>query len=179
MTLAASKDKLRRAERIAPAGSWTAEPADTVVLAHDDRHRRRIVLTCESGRQVLLDLAEARQLHDGDGLVVDEGAIIAVRAAAEALAEVRCRDPQELARIAWHLGNRHLPTQILGDALRFRDDHVIVDMVRGLGAEVTKITAPFEPEGGAYAHHSHGAPVASPLGPMHGHHHHHGHDHDH
>ena len=179
MTLAAPKDKLRRADRIAPAGSWHGSPADTVVLTHDDRHRRRIVLTCQSGRQVLLDLAEARLLHDGDGLLADDGAIVAVRAAAEALAEVRCRDPQELARIAWHLGNRHLPTQILGDSLRFRDDHVIVDMVRGLGAEVVKVTAPFEPEGGAYAHHAHGAPLASPLAPTRGHHPHHGHDHDH
>jgi len=179
MTLAPPKDKLRRAERIAPAGSWHGQPADTVVLAHDDRHRRRIVLTCESGRQVLLDLAEARQLRDGDGLVADDGTIVAVKAAAEALAEVRCRGPQELARIAWHLGNRHLPTQILGDALRFRDDHVIVDMVLGLGAEVNKVAAPFEPEGGAYAHHASGAPIASPLGHAHGHHHHHGSDDDH
>lgn len=128
------------------------------MLDFDARHRRRLALTGERGTKVLLDLPEAGVLRDGDGLVLEDGAIIEVRAAPEHLAEIRCTSPQALARIAWHLGNRHLPTQIAGEALRIREDHVIVDMVRQLGAEVRPIEAPFDPEAGAYAHahHHHG-----------------------
>ena len=148
-----------RAASIRPAGSWTGPAADTVELAYDERHRRRVMLTCLSGRKVLLDLAEAQVLGHGDALDAGGGVLIEVRAAPERLAEIACADPTELVRVAWHLGNRHLPTQILGDRLRIREDHVIVDMVRGLGAEVTLIEAPFDPEGGAYGNggggHSH------------------------
>lgn len=148
-----------RASTVRPAGSWTGPAADTVELAYDERHRRRVVLTCLSGRKVLLDLAEAQVLGHGDALETGDGLLIEVRAAPERLAEIACADMGELVRVAWHLGNRHLPTQILGDRLRIREDHVIVEMVRGLGAEVTLIEAPFDPEGGAYGHggggHSH------------------------
>ncbi len=78
-----------------------------------------------------------------------------MKAAEEDLVEVRGRDAAAFARIAWHLGNRHLPTQIDHDRLLIRDDHVIVDMLKGLGAEVRKVRVPFDPEGGAYGQHNH------------------------
>jgi hypothetical protein len=83
--------------------------------------------------------------------VLEDGRLIEVVAAPEPLVEIRGADPHHLVRIAWHLGNRHLPTQIVGKGLRIRRDHVIEDMVRGLGARVIAIEAPFDPEGGAYA----------------------------
>lgn len=94
-------------------------------------------------------------LNDGDALELDDGSLLTVRAAEEDLAEVRCPTPETLARIAWHLGNRHLPVQIAGDAVRLRWDHVIADMLTGLGAEVVRLRAGFTPESGAYAHHDH------------------------
>ena len=110
----------------------------------------------------------------GDGLALEDGRIVEVVAAPEPLAEIRCKDAIALARIAWHLGNRHLPVELTRRALRIRRDHVIEDMARGLGAEVVAIEGPFNPEGGAYAGPAHG-------GHEHDHHHDHdhGHDHDH
>lgn len=149
-----------RASEVKPAGSWSGEAEDSVVLDYDGRFRRRMTLTCVSGKSLLLDLKEAQLLRDGDGLATDEGVIVRVVAAPEKLAEVTFNNPQVLARVAWHLGNRHFPTQVLDGALRFRADHVIVDMVKQLGIEVNLIEAPFDPEGGAYGHgvthgHSH------------------------
>jgi len=142
------------ARRVAPAGTWSSQPLDSVTLDYDERFRRRVVLTCDGGSRVLLDLVQARVLNDGDALVTDEGALIAVRAASESLLEIRCRDRQGLLRIVWHLGNRHLPTEIAGDRLRIRADHVIAAMLRQLGAELVPLSAPFNPEGGAYEHGS-------------------------
>lgn len=143
---------------VLPRGQWSGEPQDRVVLDYDDRFRRRIVLSGQSGTKVLLDLAEPQLLRDGDGLRLDTGGIVAVEAAAEKLAEITCESTAELVRVAWHLGNRHLPTQLMDGKLRIREDHVIIDMVGKLGAAVKLIEAPFEPEGGAYGHgqvHSH------------------------
>jgi urease accessory protein len=166
-----------RATTIKPASTWSTAPADCVVLDYDDRHRRRLAMTGAKGVAFLLDLPAALGLHGGDALVLEDGRLIEVVAAPEPLLEIRCMDAKHLARIAWHLGNRHLPTQLLPAALRIRRDHVIADMAVGLGAEVVEIDAPFEPEGGAYAgashhrdgqhHHAHGA----------AHSYHHGHDH--
>jgi urease accessory protein len=129
---------------------------DSVTLAYDDRHRRRVRLVSDRGTSFLLDLPEARVLRDGERLVLDDGRCLLVRAAAEAVLEVRAAGPRELARIAWHLGNRHTPAQILEGALRIRADHVLEHLLREhLGAEVTATTAPFDPEGGAYGHHDH------------------------
>lgn len=139
--------------------------AERVVLDYDDRFRRRIVLCSQGGTQFLLEMAEPRLLLDGDGLKLDNGQVVAVEAAAERLAEITCDTPHELVRVAWHLGNRHLPTQLLAGKLRIREDHVIIDMVRKLGATVDLIKAPFQPEGGAYGHgqvHSHDHPHAAP-----------------
>jgi urease accessory protein len=150
---------LPRARSVLPAGSWLAVRAgDSITLDFDARHRRRMRMTSDGGVAFLLDLAETRLLQEGDGLVCDSGLTIAVRAAEESLLEVRCADATELARIAYHLGNRHLSVQVLPNLLRIRDDHVIATMLRQMGARVTAVKAPFTPEGGAYAHsqeHSH------------------------
>ncbi|MEP2927121.1 MAG: urease accessory protein UreE [Bauldia litoralis] len=152
---------MARAAHVMTAGHWSGPAVDTVVLDHDNRHRRRLAMTGEGGLAFLLDLAEATTLRDGDGLRLEDGRIVAVKAAAEPLAEIGPTDPAHLVRIAWHLGNRHLPTQLLGERLLIRRDHVIEAMLVGLGATVTHVEAPFDPEGGAYGHgethgHSHG-----------------------
>ncbi len=140
---------LRRATRVHPTGHWPqADAAGSVTLAFDDRFRRRIQLNDDSGEPFLLDLARAVVLNDGDALELDDGTLLTVRAAEEDLAEVRCPTPEALARIAWHLGNRHLPVQIAGDAVRLRWDHVIADMLAGMGAEVVRLRAGFTPEVG-------------------------------
>jgi urease accessory protein len=129
-------------------------------LDHHHRHRRRLALKTEEGETILLDLAVAVHLHGGDKLLLDDGAIMVVEAVDEPLLQITATDMSALIRIAWHLGNRHLPTQLLGSALRIREDHVLEDMVRRLGGTVTHVAAPFDPEGGAYAassgHHGHG-----------------------
>jgi urease accessory protein len=141
-----------RATQIHAAGQWSGEPADRIVLDYDQRHRRRVAMSGTGGLEFLLDLAQAVPLRDGDGLALEDGRIVAVDAAPEPLAEIRAVTPAGLLRVAWHLGNRHLPTQLLGDCLRIRRDPVIEDMVDHLGAIVTHIVAAFDPEGGAYAH---------------------------
>jgi urease accessory protein len=170
-----------RATEVKGQHHWAEAPADTVVLDFDDRHRRRMAMTGTRGLEFLLDLENAVALRGGDALVLEDGRLIEVVAAPEPLLEIKGSDPHHLIRVAWHLGNRHLPTQIMPKGLRIRRDHVIEAMVRGLGARVIEIEAPFDPEGGAYAtsahdhgheHHGHGH--------AHGHDHHHGHDqHDH
>jgi len=138
------------------AGNWPAQEAsDSVTLDFDARHRRRIRLTTDTGRAVLLDLKEARAMADGDGLRLAEGGWLRVKAAKEPLLEIRCRDPHLLLRVAWHLGNRHLAAEVHRDRILIRPDHVIDAMLRGLGASVRHVAAAFQPEGGAYAdgHH--------------------------
>ena len=144
-----------RATKVRAQHRWTEAPADTVVLDFDDRHRRRMAMTGTRGLEFLLDLETAVVLRGGDALVLDDGRLIEVVAAPEPLLEIRGNDPQHLVRIAWHLGNRHLPTQITARGLRIRRDHVIEAMVKGLGARVIEIEAPFDPEGGAYADGGH------------------------
>jgi urease accessory protein len=142
-----------RATSIKAAATWSGEPSDCVVLDYDDRHRRRVSMRGKKGISFLLDLPRAVGLHGGDALVLEDGQLIEVIAAAEPLLEIRCADALQTARLAWHLGNRHVPTQVLEASLRVRHDHVIADMAIKLGAEVVEIEAPFDPERGAYAHH--------------------------
>ncbi|PZW48122.1 urease accessory protein [Humitalea rosea] len=164
-----------RATTILPAGSWTIDAArDTVTLTFDDRFRRRKAYTAEAGLAFLLDLPEATVLRDGDALRLDDGSLVAVRAAPEPLIEVTAGEAIGLARLAWHLGNRHLPAEIDGARILIRHDHVIEIMLRGLGAGVREVMAPFNPEGGAYGEHNRAA--SHP----HAHHHDdHEHPHDH
>lgn len=139
--------------------------ADTVVLDHDGRHRRRMALTGTDGLAFLLDLEKATVLNDGDGLKLEDGRLVQVKAAAQKLLEVRAENPLRLLRVAWHIGNRHTPAEITADAIYIEEDHVLAEMVRGQGCSVTAVERPFQPEKGAYDQGGHG--------------HHHGHDHDH
>jgi urease accessory protein len=170
---------LPRASEVLAKAKWSGSPADTVVLGFDDRHRRRMAMTGTRGLEFLLDLREAVALRGGDALQLDDGRLIEVIGAPEPLVEIRGHDPLHLVRIAWHLGNRHLPTQVVGKGLRIRRDHVIEEMVLGLGGRLIPIEAPFDPEGGAYATGGHGHDHAH--GYEHGQedHHHHGHDEHH
>jgi urease accessory protein len=175
-----------RATQVKGQHRFTETPADTVVLDFDDRHRRRMAMTGTRGLEFLLDLENAVALRGGDALVLEDGRLIEVVAAPEPLLEIRGRDPHHLIRVGWHLGNRHLPTQIMPKGLRIRRDHVIEAMVKGLGARIIEIEAPFDPEGGAYAQASHGHGTHDHGAHHHGHHHHdhhhnddHGHHHHH
>jgi urease accessory protein len=143
---------MRRAIAVHRRGHWPEEAAlDSVTLAYLDRHRRRIRLVADSGAPFLLDLARVQRLTDGDGLELDNGGYMLVRAAPEPVLEISADGPSELLRIAWHLGNRHLPLQVVDDRLRIRDDHVIAAMVEVLGGRIARREAPFDPEIGAYA----------------------------
>jgi len=146
---------VRRISATVAAGTWRGSPIDVVVLDYDARHRRRMVLCCASGREVLLDLPIAVQLHDGDALQLDDGGYVEVRAAREPLLELRTASPAALTQLAWHLGNRHVAVELGEGWLRIRPDHVLADLAVRLGATVESISAPFEPEAGAYATHTH------------------------
>jgi urease accessory protein len=156
------------------------DPVATITLDESARHRRRMRMVSDrmqNGATIafLLDLPQARLLRHGDGLVLDDGRIIEIRAEPEKLMEVRGRDARHLLSLAWQIGNRHLAAEITGTVIRLRSDHVIRDMLLGLGASVEDIEAPFDPEGGAYggahaAHHH--------AGHDHSHDHDHGHSHD-
>ena len=161
-----------RATEIVPAGAWQGQPTDIVRLDYDKRTRRRIVLTGTRGLAFLLDLPKAPSLRGGDGIRLEDGSLVAVEAAPEPLLVIGCADAHKLARVAWHLGNRHLAAEIGERVIHIRDDHVIADMVRGLGAEVSRVQRPFNPEGGAYGQ-------TAVHGHSHNHHGHHHHDGDH
>lgn len=124
--------------------------ADTITLDHRERHRRRVLLTCDSGLEFLLDLPHAAVLEEGDALKLKDGRLVLVRAAPERLIEVRAESPLRLMTIAWHIGNRHIPCEITAEALYIAEDHVLMDMVRGLGASAEVVERPFRPERGAY-----------------------------
>jgi len=143
---------MRRAVAVSPRGQWPEDRAvDRVTLAFLDRHRRRIRLVADSGEAFLLDLPHTSHLAEGDGLKLDNGGYIRVHAAPEPVLDIETADQTSLLRIAWHLGNRHLPLQVVGERLRIRDDHVIAEMVSGLGGRITRQEAHFDPEFGAYA----------------------------
>jgi urease accessory protein len=139
-----------RALSVSAKGRWSGAPADTVALDYDHRHRRHGVLKGVAGVEFLLDLSEATPLREGDGLHLEDGRIIAVQAASEPLAEIRAASVAELMRVAWHLGSRHLPTQLAPDGIQdrilVRRDPVIEEMVAGLGAKVSHVEASFDPE---------------------------------
>ena len=156
-----------------PVGSkFSGQSVGTVTLDFDNRRRRRIRLTTDQGDDFLLNLPEVATLRDGDILMLDDKKGITVKAAPEPVVDVTCKNTAELVRVAWHLGNRHLPTQLMGDRLRIRQDHVIEEMLVILGAKPTRLDAPFNPEGGAYGH-------GETTGHDHGHDHGQGQGHDH
>jgi len=143
-----------RATAVRPRDQMRAGEAvtDRIALDHTARHRRRIVFTTAGGLQFLLDLEHAQALRDGDGLVLEDGRLVVVKALAEPLLEVRGKDARHLAALAWQIGNRHLEAQIESQRILIRRDHVIADMLSGLGAALREIDEIFEPESGAYSH---------------------------
>jgi urease accessory protein len=138
---------MSRALSVSARGAWSGTPADTVVLDYDHRHRRHGALKGTAGVEFVLDLSDATPLRDGDGLHLEDGRIVAVAAAPEALAEIRAAGAAELMRAAWHLGSRHLPAELRPDRILIRRDPVVEEMVAGLGAMVSHVEAPFDPEG--------------------------------
>lgn len=149
------------------------EIVDRVVLDSGARHRRRVGMRGEGGMRFLLDLPEAVVLDDGDALVLEDGRLIWVEAAPECLLEIRAASEHALRRLIWHIGNRHIPAEIGADAVWIADDHVLADMIRGLGGTAEPVERPFRPEGGAYsggqAHsHAHGNGQAHDHGGAHG-----------
>lgn len=149
---------------IVSRGTWQ-EAADTITLDEQARHRRRMAMVSDGGIAFLLDLPEAQLLKSGDGISLDDGRVIEVRAKPENLIEVRGRDARHLLALAWQIGNRHLAAEIHDDHIFIREDAVIASMLEGLGATLAHIESGFDPEGGAY-------------GDAHTAHHHHGHDHE-
>jgi urease accessory protein len=143
-------DPMLRATQVLKAGSWDTPPADCITLSYDERHRRRMRFEAEAGTEFLLDLPRTTVLHGGDGLRLEDGRIILVNAAPEPLLQIRARDAQQLARLAWHIGNRHLPAQLATGRILIREDSVIEEMLKGLGAMVEHVAEPFTPEPGAY-----------------------------
>jgi urease accessory protein len=137
---------MTHAHSIIPA----TDPADTLTLAYDDRWRRRARMVSDGGIEFILDLPEATELTAGMALALEDGRQIAIIPAPEPLTEVTADDAHHLTRLAWHLGNRHLPVQIEAARLLIRADRVLEDMLRQLGAGLRETTEPFSPEGGAY-----------------------------
>ncbi|MEO1331068.1 MAG: urease accessory protein UreE [Pseudomonadota bacterium] len=168
---------IRAAQTLPSSDPRLAETSRTLTLPRDQRHRRRILLTTDQGLEFLLDLPEATYLADGTGLLLEDGSVVRVVAAAEPLLEITAPDARRLTRIAWHIGNRHTPCEVGENALHIQPDHVLAEMVRGLGGAARAVSRPFEPEGGAYGGHG---------SLEHGHHHgghphapqNHGHSHD-
>lgn len=148
---------------------------ETLTLDHEDRNRRRVALKGDGGQDILLDLDKATALNDGDAVKLEDGSLVLIKAAAQKLIEITAENPLRLARVAWHIGNRHTPAEITANAIYIEHDHVLAEMVRGQGCAMSEVERPFQPERGAYDHdhancgHDH-----------HGHHHHdHGHEHSH
>lgn len=141
------------------------QPDTTLTLPLERRTRSRLRVALDDGRAAGVFLERGQVLRDGDLLATVDGLIVQVKAAAEPVSEVRCNDPLLLARACYHLGNRHVPLQIGADLLRYQHDHVLDDMLCGLGLHPTFTQAPFEPEPGAYGGSAH----AHSHAPGHGH----------
>jgi urease accessory protein len=173
-----------RATRVLPAaerhGSAKSSAAvDTLILPYAQRSAQKGFLFGVNGICVELDFAEPVRLRTDDALVLDNGALVEVVAEPEALIEVRAADLPALARLAWHLGDRHVPIQVLERRLRLKREPAVEALLEQLGAKVVAIEAPFEPEGGAYDVAGHDHHHAGHGHDHHHHDHHHGHDHDH
>jgi urease accessory protein len=146
-----------RAASVVRSGEFDhARVVDRVALDADERNRRRVMLTGEGGTTFLLDLPQAGALRDGDGLVLDGGAIVRVIGVAEPLAEMKTTTPLDFIRLAWHLGNRHTDVAFAPGSLRVRRDHVLEAMAVGLGAAVRPVEAAFDPEPSAPHEHETG-----------------------
>ncbi|WID96062.1 urease accessory protein UreE [Bosea vestrisii] len=159
---------------------------ETLTLDHEDRNRRRVALKGDGGRDILLDLDKATALNDGDAVKLEDGSLVLIKAAAQKLIEITAENPLRLARVAWHIGNRHTPAEITANAIYIEHDHVLAEMIRGQGCAMADVERPFQPERGAYDHdhadcghdHGHGHSHAG-HSHDHGHEHHHTHEHAH
>jgi urease accessory protein len=141
---------------VRPHAAYGLEVRERMVLAFDQRQKSRGLARLVSGEEVAVALPRGTMLRGGDLVVASDGRVIEVVAPAEPLLHVECDSPDALARAAYHLGNRHVPVQVGVGWLRLATDHVLQEMLKGLGARVVTIEAPFEPEAGAYgAHHRH------------------------
>jgi urease accessory protein len=129
--------------------------ADTLTLPFEARQKSRLLAKLDTGRDVGLFLERGRILRGGDLLTGPDGTVVRIVAAPEPLSVARTDDSQRVARVCYHLGNRHVALEIRPGELRYLADHVLDDMVRGLGLDVSRETAPFEPEPGAYSGHGH------------------------
>ncbi|HEY4210798.1 MAG TPA: urease accessory protein UreE [Steroidobacteraceae bacterium] len=173
---------LTRVAEILRNGRWPLETAaDSVRLTYDERHRRRLRYIGDRGTVFLLDLPRATVLHAGDGLKLEDGRIVRVDASPESLVEITAPDAHTLVRLAWHVGNRHIPAQLEASRLVIRYDSVIVGMVVGLGAAVRTFSGEFTPEPGAYDDSNGGGEAHDRRGGADTHHPHvfAGHQHDH
>ena len=157
---------MHRVVKVVKGAPGESHIIDTVILAPGQRRAPRGSVTGVKGTRLSFDLAEPVALRAGDLLQLDDGSLIEVVAEPEPLIEARAKDLTALARLAWHLGDRHVPVQLFANRLRVRRDPAIEALLARLGAKIVAIEAPFDPEGGAY------------VAPAHGHHHH-GHDHHH
>jgi urease accessory protein len=155
--------------------------ADTVILDYAHRSAQQTAVSGVKGTAFTIDLHAPGRLRTDDLLELEDGRLIEVVAAPEPLIEARATDVAALARLAWHLGDRHIPVQVLPNRIRAQRDPAVEALLTSLGVKLAQIEAPFEPEGGAYAqapaqghaHHQHGP------GCGHDHSHDHGHDHEH
>jgi urease accessory protein len=139
-----------------PAGQPSEPPSDSLTLPFDLRQKSRFLTKLDSGQEIALVLPRGRVLRGGDRVRRQDGVVFAIRAADEKCSTVRASSATQLLRVAYHLGNRHMPLQVGDGFVRYLRDHVLDEMVRGLGGEVVHELAPFEPEGGAYGGHGHG-----------------------
>jgi urease accessory protein len=143
---------MQRVVAIKQPGSFAV--SDRVVLDADERQRRRIALTAEKGARLLLDFEKPMILRDGDGLVLEDGSVVQVAGRVELLVEVSATAPADVVRLAWHIGNRHTDIQFTDQSFRIRRDHVLEEMLKGLGATTREVEAPFDPEPAApHGHH--------------------------
>ena len=162
---------MARVVKIVAAAAGDSRPIiDSVILTPEQRRAPHGGVTGVKGTRVEFDLAEPVALRMGDLLLLDDGNLVEVLAEPEPLIEARAKDLTALARLAWHLGDRHVPVQLFSNRLRVRRDAAIEALLTRLGAKIVAIEAPFDPEGGAY--------IASAHTHRHGHDHHHDHDHD-
>ncbi|KKB80028.1 hypothetical protein VW35_06140 [Devosia soli] len=142
-----------------PAGHGQGAPIDSITLAHDERRLRRKLLTGKNGTEITVDFPNTVTLDHEGALQLDDGRVVEILAAKEALYAVVARDPAHLLRLAWHIGNRHTPAQLDADRILIKRDHVLKTMLEGLGATVTDVTEPFFAEHGAYHSHAHAEPA--------------------
>jgi len=135
--------------------AYAIQVAARLGLTFDARQKTRLRAVLDNGESVALLLPRGETLRGGDLLVASDGRVIELIALPEAVVRVACDSPRELARAAYHLGNRHIPVEVGEGWLRIAEDHVLEQMLLGLGASLTREQAPFEPEAGAYGGHGH------------------------